>query len=53
MLSQRTIMELFQFSHTSPKQFANHWIYKSAALVDCLAARVWLAANKTLGAVGV
>ena len=49
-LVQRTIIQFFQFSHTSPERFANHWIYKSAALVNCPAARVWLEANKILGA---
>ena len=50
MLFQRSIMELIRFSHSSPKQLANHWIYESAALVDCPAARVRLTANNILGA---
>ena len=49
-LVQRTMVQVFRFSHTSPKRFANHWIYDCGALVDCPAARVWLAANKILGA---
>ena len=48
ILSQRAFTEFIRFSHTSPKRFTSHWIYKSAALVDCSAARVWLAANKIL-----
>ena len=50
MLTQQTIMQHFQFSHTSPEQFASHWICSSAALIDCSAAIVWLEANNILGA---